>query len=166
MPLITNNNDVNNNTSCKLDLNTKLEKYLPLTFIPSIIGDIKKKFITTLYDANGIIMRGEFIIIGSYSKEKNVWIWSDQSPVLHKKMVKAVIDLRATIINNMSNVSKHDLIIFKQFIETPYSIMPISTLFDNLCMLETFVGQKIITDISYDIMDVYIITNILLDNTF
>jgi hypothetical protein len=133
-------NVANNDTQCELKLNIKLKKYSPLSFIPYIIGDTKKKFITTLYGNNGILMRAEYIVIGTYSKEKNVWIWSDQSLVLHKKMVKNVIDLKCTIMKNITNISNNNLNSFQQFIENAYSIIPISVLFDNLCILETFLG--------------------------
>jgi hypothetical protein len=164
-----------------LELNRKLiTGYKPYdVFSEATHINEKKKFIITIVHNRKIILKAEYVILGAFSSEKNVWIWSDQSNVHDKKMMKLVFDLRKQIITQLidTNISpstkkRTGLVCdqgsgsekFKKFIENNHSVLPGSELYDNMCNLESMLNYKIISMNDSNIIVVFLIKKIISNN--
>lgn len=156
-----------NNLNDMLELNTKLMKYYKPFSIYSTqtIVNEKKKFIIDIYHNDLLVLRAEYVPIGSYSPEMNVWIWSDQSLVLDKKIVEYVSKLRSNMMNLATNKNNKEYDKFKKFVELKYSVLPIGEVYFNLCTFESFLStEKIITYHNSGTVDIIMIKKILLSN--
>ena len=63
----------------------------------------KKIFIGSIYNEDIVVLRVEYIVFGSYSKEKNVWIWADQSQSINKNAKILISRLRSSISKSIDN---------------------------------------------------------------
>jgi hypothetical protein len=151
-------NDNKTNSEC-LKFNEKLNgKYKNQYYIISddLIVHNEHKFILSIYNVNDLIFKIEYVWLGSYSKKKNFWIWSDKSLVGNKIMINMVHNIRNTTPNEE----------LKQFIENDYSILPTQKFHDYLCLLERHLRMDIITcpdSNNRDIIIVFGIKKILFD---
>ena len=85
----------------------------------------QSKFVASLYHKDDLLLRFEYIILGSYHKNKNVWIWADQSLTLNKTIIEQVKDIRLSSYD----VSMSEDII--NFYKNNYSVVP-TNLFCNI----------------------------------
>lgn len=145
-------------------LNRKLiAEYGSCKMVSNILKIRKKyKFIANIYHDNKIILKLDYIVLGSYSKEKNFWIWYDQSLVIHKYMINKIRSFRSKILKD--NITEK----IKNFIDTNYSVLPSDELYDNLSQIEESRGNHVITLKKPDdenIIIVLMIKKILFDST-
>ena len=84
----------------------------------------KKIFIGSIYNEDIVVLRVEYIVFGSYSKEKNVWIWADQSQSINKNAKILISRLRSSISKSIDNqnVNHSDNQNDKHIDEKPISI--------------------------------------------
>lgn len=70
----------------------------------------KMYYIMAIYDDNHskrkLIIKFRFTVIGTYSRNENIWLWSDQSIFLDKAMKAKVSKMRTKIFN--LNISTHN----------------------------------------------------------
>jgi hypothetical protein len=117
------------------------------------------KYIMSLYNKTNLIIRGEYILLGSYSTVKNFWIWSDQSFTLDKSMVKDVKNIRTNLLNENSNNE------ISSFIKKNYTIITLSEIKCNCNILDKLLKSNIVLyNTSDEIIDVILITKILQNN--
>jgi hypothetical protein len=109
-----------------IKLNNVLERYSHTYRRVSHTIIIKKqiKFVLSLYHKHELLLRFEYIILGSYHKNKNVWIWADQSLTLNKTIVNQVKDFRSTFYETFNNFENHDM---KNFFDNKYIVLPTNT---------------------------------------
>lgn len=152
----------NDNSKLNMKLNTLLmNKYKPYKLTSDMISiQDNNKFIGTIYHNNKLLLKFEYTILGSFSKEKNLWVWCDQSLVLDKKMIKKTSDLRIKFSNGNNRITD----IFRDFINQNYSVLPISSLYDNLCLIEEITNNYIISTLNTNIITLILINKILLNN--
>ena len=117
-----------------------------------------KKYIISLYKEEDILIRGEFMILGSYSSQKNIWIWGDQSMVLDKTMIENIKNIRLKILSD--NLPKNTRV----FVDNNYDVMPTSVLMDHLEVISRLIKGSIVVTQSQDIRDIVLIKNIIHDN--
>jgi hypothetical protein len=129
----------------------------------------KTKFIASVYRLENLILRFEYIIMGSYHKTKNVWIWADMSDTLDKNLKTYIRHQRDNLRNNLNNDPK--LLYEKHFIDNDYYVLPTTKLIN--CIFH--IGVKLFTDkknqiVTFsrndDIIDFYISNQILFEIIF
>ena len=136
-----------------------LKKYKPYgIFSEAIIAQDKKNFIATVYHGNKILLKFKYVLLGSYSKENNLWIWADQSIVLDKTMLESTKKLKEQISH--SNIIEN----LRKFLK-PYTVLPMNDLYDHVTAIEKITQHKIIsTTPEAMIMSFFLIKKILVDN--
>jgi hypothetical protein len=84
----------------------------------------QKKYIGSLYDDDDIILRVDYLIFGSFSKDKNVWIWSNMSEITDNYTKEYISNIRSYILNNITKKYDKDTIIkLKKFSSNDYSVI-------------------------------------------
>lgn len=150
------------------------ENYKPYKII-SDIAEINKerKFVATIYHNDEIILRAEYWVLGSYSNDKNLWVWGDQSNVLEKNMCEKIKILREQLTNG---TMKYDDT-FMAFLKNNYSVMTTSDVYEKLSLLKTILlnfshhdmikqntQRDIITSMGRKIVHMFVLERILSDN--
>jgi hypothetical protein len=91
-------------------------------------------YLSIIHNSN-ILIRGKYLILGSYSLTKNIWIWADSSPTLDKNSIENIREFKNNII--LKNINKN----LRNFIESKpsllkshemISILPRSQMFDMI----------------------------------
>lgn len=156
-----------------LELNNKIQKhYQPVTmYSRDVVIKGEKRFITSIYRNDNMILRGIYVILGSFSKEKNVWIWGNRSMIMNKSMKNEISHLRSVLSDIVDDVK------IKKFIDTDLTVIPTNELCDNLSYLSFILATNqsdglkqetkqynLFTISFFDIMDVLIIKKVLADN--
>lgn len=150
------------------------ENYKPYKIISdSVEINAEPKFVATIYHDDEIILRAEHWLLGSYSHEKNLWIWGDQSNVLEKNMCKKISNLRKQLPNNITEPNET----FIAFLKNDYSVMTTSDIYEKLSFLKTLLinfsygniffinkNRDIVTSMGRKIMHVFVLERILSDN--
>lgn len=151
------NNSVQSNESFKSELNDKselnnafelnniLQKNTNMYNLLSTMVEIKGnyKFIASIYRKNELVLRFDYIVIGSYHKTKNVWIWADQSLTLPKSIIKQIKNIRNdlhTDFHDFDNDSFYNIL--HQFIDHDYFVLTTSDL--KQCIFH--IGTKLYND--------------------
>jgi len=158
-------------------LHNLISNYKPYKIISEAatsMADNADKFIVTIYHDEQIILRAEHWILGSYSNEKNLWIWGDQSNVLEKNMCKKISALRKCL-SNVSNRYNDPVLI--SFIDNNYSILTTSDLYHKLTILKSFLindscenifginkHRDIIASMGRKVLHFFVLERILSDN--
>lgn len=159
------NNDLVSNNAFALNntLESDINNY-NLIFNVVNVNEIPK-FIISVYKNGSLTLRFEYLILGTYHKIKNVWIWADQSLTLDKSMVQNIKDMRNNFRND-TNLSRE-----KHFIDHDYYVLPTTKLINYMYQI----GKKLFTDNTYQIVtflrndgivDFYISKRILFENIF
>ena len=141
-----------------MDFNNKLiNKYKQIDTYFNIIDIYRKnkKYIISMYNDNDLLLRGEYIIIGSYSKIKNFWIWADQSFTLDKSMVYLVSDIRKKLLKEK---------ISSTFVKNNYTVITTSEIKNNCKILDSKLKGNLYFNESDDIIDLILITKIMQNN--
>lgn len=147
-----------------MEFNDKLHnKYDSFQIYFDIINIYRKdkKFLLSIYDNTGkiLILRSEYIFLGTYSKLKNFWMWSDQSFTLDKSMVNKVNSIRKTLLNK--NISDE----IKEFIKKNYTIMSTIEYLNYCKSLDSLLKNNILIYNNTDsISDIILITKIINNN--
>ena len=109
----------------------------------------KRVLVSSIRNNDTLLIRGFCIILGAYSPDKNIWVWSDKSVITYKNMNNKVSKIRKKLLKlidkNINDSILHDRI--KQFILSDH--IGISTL--ELCMYLYYIAlfiNKIIKNIS------------------
>lgn len=123
----------------------------------------QNKFVASLYHKDELMLRFEYIIIGSYHKSKNVWIWSDQSLTLNKTIIEQVKDIRLKFYD-INGTSEE----IKIFCKNNYSVIPSISFCKIIAMIALDIfntnSQRIITlTRSDEMIDVYIVKRIMFE---
>jgi hypothetical protein len=140
----------------------------------------EKRFIGSVYkapetmDENGndsdrLILRIEYMVFGSYTKEKNVWIWADQSQSINKKNKTMINNLRSSVIESLDQGSEIWTEKLKSFCTHDYMVIPTIELCKQLNHLSIFVSEKnkgyiFLTLERGNIIDILIVKKILFNN--
>lgn len=118
------------------ELNNTLQTNTNMYNLLSTMVEVKDnpKFIASIYRKNELVLRFEYIVIGSYHKIKNVWIWADQSLTLAKSIIKHIKNIRNDLHNSLRK-SRNDVLsdssfykILHQFIDHDYFVLTTSDL--------------------------------------
>src|SRR5271155_3739674 len=74
------------------ELNNRFVKYYPFCNVASHDYEIKgiKRFLGMLSKNSVTYLAIEYVIIGTYTKEKNVWVWSDVSFTMDNSMKREI----------------------------------------------------------------------------
>ncbi len=121
------------------------------------IGD-KKMWIITIYYKKSVILKAEYIIIGSYSKQKNIYIWGDQSNVLDKSMVELISEMRKKLLRENINDT------FRKFLENDYTVISTLSLLNEFNVIASFTNEQIIMTTGNDIINIISVKKILFTN--
>ena len=171
-----NNDDKSNLKSFDhLALNNKLIKNYGATHIQLMPKCVKikneKKFLGFFYYSDKLLIIATYTIIGTFSPERNVWVWADQSMTLDRAMTKEVSELRRQLMDENDSKVKNDK--FREFVKSDYIVLPTSdfcnymiTLGDVVIQSDTVKNKYSILTLLYKNM-IYIlfIKKILTDNT-
>ena len=134
------------------------KKYKPYsTSVDEITVGDKENFIATFYYKNKIILKTNYTILGTFSKEKNIWIWADQSRTLNKLMVNDISKIRNELLNN-KNIKNTNIY---NFINEKYSIWTTDNFFEIILNLNKFLGKDIFFSEYDTLIDVLIFNKIL-----
>ena len=169
---------INDKINKSIELNNlllKLHKSYSMYCQDFIINN-KIKFIGSIIDNDILLLRIEYIILGSFSKTKNVWIWADQSQSINKKTKNIISDLRTEIIQIINSIeyktSNLDSDLIKKlqnFCVEHYLVMSISELSSYLYYISIIISTKnkesiFLTTTRGNIIDVLIVQQILFNN--
>ena len=83
MEILSSDNETNESIELNNELLGKFKSYIMYSYDVNIRDE--KKFIGSIIANEKVILRVEYVICGSYSKEKNIWIWSDMSNTINNK---------------------------------------------------------------------------------
>lgn len=155
------------------DLNNKFVKYYPYCEITShdYVTKGTKKFLGMLSKNGVTLLAAEYIILGSYTKEKNVWVWADMSITMDKSMSGEIKSIRSKLLENIKNESDEsdESQTLKSFIEKNYSVFPttkiISILSNVMEILANITNSIMLTNEYRDIVDVLLIKRVIHDST-
>jgi len=121
------------------------------------------KFVASLYHKDDLMLRFEYIIMGSYHKSKNVWGWSDQSLTLNKTIIEQVKDLRLKLYDN-TNIDN----VIKNFCKNNQLVIPTK----SFCEIISTIALDIFKTHSYkfitltrsdEMIDVYVVKRIIFE---
>lgn len=178
----------NNHNNQSIELNNKLLKLYKsyVLYSQDVVIRDEKKFIGSVYgvhdDKESVVLRVDYIVLGSYSKEKNVWIWADQSQSINKNTKILVSNLRSSIVesddnSNMwfitrsGNQNDDDQITkrIKVFCSLDYAVISTAELCTYLNYLSLIISEKIkgsvfLTTERGNNIDVLIVKKILFNN--
>ncbi len=112
-----------------MDLHKKIiEKYQQY----EIIFD-DAHYLSIIYDSS-ILIRAKYMLLGSYSVSKNVWIWADSSPTLENKLADTIREFKKEISLGNIHHKLRDFIESKPIIHESskilLNILPTSDVFD------------------------------------
>lgn len=145
-------------------LNNILEPYKNAYQLVCYSSKIKDqiKFVASLYHNDQLLLRFEYIILGSYNKNKNVWMWADKSLTLNKSIIEQVKDIR---LSSYDDTHSDDI---KNFYKNNYSVIPTNLFCDiiSAMALNYFKKkmQRIITLIRGDeLIDIFIVKRIMFE---
>jgi hypothetical protein len=151
----------------ELELNEKLKKYENLNLISNIaIVNNKRKFILSIYDSDIVLYRTEYIILGTYSTEKNLWIWSNMSTTIDKKMAEYVTHFKDTIIStiNEEKTQNNEKYTFMDFMRSMFIVIPCLIFHEYLCNIEKQSKKYKIICHGNSAIHVFGVKNTLFDN--
>ena len=154
-------------------LHNLFKNYKPYKIISDVVEiNGERKFVATIYHNDEIILRADYWVLGSYSNDKNLWIWGDQSNVLEKNMCKKICLLRECMGKNVKNNET-----FLAFLNNNYSVIATSDFYDKLSLLKSLLidfscdqvinknkNRDIITTMGRKVMHVFVLERILSDN--
>lgn len=113
------------------------------------------RYIASIYCDEKLLLKGDYIYIGSFSKSKNVWIWADKSMVLDKNMVNIIKKKREKLLKYEE---------YKDFVTKDYDILPIDVILKNLENINLLLKENIIISHNDDICFVISIHNIIFND--
>lgn len=160
------------------ELNNKLLKLYKsyVMYSQDVVVRDEKKFIGSIYDNETVVLRIDYIVLGSFSKDKNVWIWADQSQSINKSTKITVSNLRTTISETIgstgdivSNLDKDLIEKLKNFTSVNYLVLSTSELCRYLNYISTIISTKIkgsvlLTTERGGNIDVLVVKKILFNN--
>ncbi|AYV77419.1 MAG: hypothetical protein Dasosvirus2_15 [Dasosvirus sp.] len=120
-----------------------------------ISANDQSKYILTIVTDNNILIRSEYILIGSYIPSKNIWSWADNSLTLCHSMLEKTTLLRQSLLDKNNN----DI---KQFVKTDLSVYSTDTLKDYLNIIEKISDMNIVNTSNDPTRIIYV----ALDNIF
>jgi hypothetical protein len=139
----------------------------------------EKKFIASFYYNDVLLLRAIYSIMGSFSKEKNVWFWANRSITLNEPMKNELVRLRTNLVNllsNKTNNSREETLLnekIKKFVQSDYSILSTDEACNILSLLSLIItaddffemnGYSILTIERNSIVEVLIIKKVLTNN--
>lgn len=90
----------------------------------------KKLYIMSIFNNDidwELIFKFSFTVMGTYSSDKNIWVWSDQSHFLDTVMKAKISKMRKTLTNNTLSNNKTTQEIIQYFVKDNYSVIPFET---------------------------------------
>lgn len=123
-----------------VDLNNELlEKYkIYVMYSYDIHVRNEKKFIGSINSDDQTILHIEYIIYGSFSQDKNIWIWSDLSKSLNNSAKIEISHLRSYLIDKLSKTDNSDL---KKFCSTDFMVLSSLELSNYMYQLSTMISN-------------------------
>lgn len=115
-------------------------------------------FLISIYDNNNLILRAEYIYIGTFSSSDNLWIWGDQSFTLDKSMISKISKIRKHLLGKKINDD------IKTFIKKNYTIITQSEMTDICNTFDKILDGNIIYNYSGELCDVLLINKIIHNN--
>ena len=130
-------------------------------YVNIVPSNTRNVYIYSLYNHRKCILHAEYVLLGSFSRSKNIWIWQDQSDTLDKQMVNDISKIRSELLNKKKINNDQ-----KDFVKKNYTIITLSELYDNCKFIDNVInGDIFIVDIETDdIIDVILFTKILHNN--
>lgn len=128
----------------------------------------EKKFIGALYHDEEPVLRIEYIVLGSFSKEKNVWIWADQSQSVNKNTKIEISALRLRGLEKENDVKSSESI--KDFLSQNYTVLSTKELSEKLYWFAGYMATQknntsvILTSNRGKNIDVMIVKKVLFNN--
>lgn len=128
-------------------------------FCEKVEKNNEKQFIFSIYHDQKILIKSEGVIIGTYSRQNNIWIWADQSFTADKVMILKTKNIRKSLLE--LNLNKKERI----FVSNNYDVIPTSDLINFLKLLEHKLSKNIvILDKSNDSWQMVLLTKIYINN--
>jgi hypothetical protein len=161
------------NIDALFDLNNKFVKYYPYCEMTShdYVTKGVKKFLGMLSKDGITLLAAEYIMLGTYTREKNVWVWADMSVTMDKSMSKEIKSLRSKLLETIKNDTNEtdEIKGVKSFIENNYTVLPtqkVVSILGNIMKVLTDITKSIILTNGFrDIVDVLLIKRVIHDGT-
>jgi len=137
-------NMINESIDINNEIISKFKSYIMYSYDVKIRDE--KKFIGSIIVNENVILRIEYVICGSFSKDKNIWIWSDKSQSINNKSRILIRELRSSLIQTLANNNelkdeiKSEL---KNFCSSDYSIIPTLDLVKYLFYMSSMISKVI-----------------------
>lgn len=147
-----------------MKLNNIINKYYKNyeAYVNTVQLNTYTTYIYSIYNYTRCILRSEYIILGSLSRSKNIWMWYDQSPILDKLIVNNISEIRRTLLTDTKKLNNKD----KEFIKNDHCVITISELYDIFNIIDMRVEGDIFIQ-NKDTQDricVILLTKILQNN--
>lgn len=91
-------------------------------------------YLSILHD-NNVLIRAKYLILGSYSSNKNIWLWADSSPTLDKTIIKNIQDFKNDI--SLKNIDKN----LRNFVESRPQILESDNIMVNILPTHTLLDM-------------------------
>lgn len=104
--------------------------------------DNNVKFIFSVGADNNIIIRGTYVVIGSYSMIHNVWIWANMSLSLDKRMIDKIIDIKEHILSNATKNATKTI----NFMNANHIVLPQLELHEHINYIGNIINKDILID--------------------
>lgn len=125
-----------------------------------------KKFLGMLSKNNKTLIAMDYIILGTYTSEQNVWTWSDMSVTMNKTMKQDVTRLRTVLIDILKERDDSKLMMF---VENDYSVLPTLEVGAILARLAEYIADTtksvLLTNGSGQYLNLIMVKKILYNST-
>lgn len=163
----------NKNIDILFGLNNKFVRFYPYCGIESNYYKVNniKKFFGIMTKGGKSILAIEYIFLGTYTTEKNIWAWADMSVTIDKNMKTEISELRSKLLQNINKLTKNTTVNnkIKPFVENDYTVLPtmeiIKIISELMIFLYDITKYTILTNGSRDMIDVILIKRIIHDGT-
>lgn len=159
------------NINSLFELNNKFVKNYPFCDLLSndYVTNGVKKFLGMFTKNGTTLLAAEYIFLGTYTKEKNIWIWADTSVTIDKSMKKEISSIRSKLIDAIVTLGNSQNNSLKLFVENDYTILHtdsiIETLSEMMSVLSDISKAVIITNGFRQMVDVMLIKRVIHDES-
>lgn len=137
---LSDTNDDSSSNGDALKLNNELKSWEKSYYFYSERVNVneRNKFIGSIYNTNDtkLVLRFEYIIIGTYDKGKNLWIWASESVTLDRSLIAQNNALKEFLRSDKN--CKH----LKKIIDASYTVIPTQDITNTLAIFATVIFES------------------------
>lgn len=112
-----------------VELNNALNKTQNILTSEQVTINKQNILVGSLYHNNVLILKMDYVILGTYKIEQNTWIWATKSITLNKTNIMYNIQYREYCYSN--NNCKE----ITNFIKNEFSVLSLTEFNNNICLL-------------------------------